>query len=135
MTPTLIGRWQTRLFILGTAGLAISLLFGLLTGDITPPLLVLGVVAALGFIWDAVYHFLQGFRWDQDWPPLFMLLAGIWEAAAAGVFIRLIPGFPLPTVEQFTLHYTLVWLASYALHFGGLRVLFPRWRFRGGRLV
>jgi hypothetical protein len=134
MTPTLVGRWQTRLFILGTVGLVITLLFGLVTGNVIMPLLVLALVIALGWVWDVAYILLQSLRWDQDWPPLFVILSGVWEALAVSVAMRLIPGFPLPAAEAFAVHYGLVWLASYAMLFGGMRILFPRWRFHGGRV-
>ncbi len=135
MTPTLIGRWQSRSGILGTVGVLVTLLFGAAIGDIGTPLAVLLLVIALGFGWDMLYTFLQRLRWDQDWPPLLVLLSGIWEALVVWVLIPLIPGFPQPSAGDFALHYTLVWVTMYAMLFGGLRILLPRWRFRGGRVI
>ncbi|MBZ0297000.1 MAG: hypothetical protein K8L99_30855 [Anaerolineae bacterium] len=135
MTPTLGGRWQSRIFILGTAGLIVTLLFGAVIGNYVTPLLILGVVIVAGFFWDALYTFLQTYRWDQDWPPAYVLFAGIFEGIMAGIIINVIPGFPLPTIGQFVVHYSLVWIASYIMQFSIMRVLFPRWRYYGGRVV
>jgi hypothetical protein len=41
MTPTLLGRWQIRLFLLGTVGLVISLVLGLIVKDFVTPLFAL----------------------------------------------------------------------------------------------
>ena len=135
MTPTLDGRWQSRIFILGTVGLIITLLYGAALDNMTTPLLVLLVVIVAGLLWDVLYTFIQTFRWDQDWPPAFVLFTGIFEGIVTAIIIHLIPGFPLPTIEQFILHYVLVWIATYIMLFSFMRVLFPRWRFRGGRVV
>lgn len=40
---------------------------------------VLGLVLVLGFVWEFLYHLLQQFRWEKDWPVLFALLVGIPE--------------------------------------------------------
>ncbi len=135
MTPTLIGRWQSRVMILGTVGVLVTLFFGAAIGDVGTPLAVLLLVVVLGLGWDVLYTFLQRLRWDQDWPPLLVLLSGIWEALVAWVLIPLIPGFPRPLAAHFVLHYALVWLAMYAMLFGGMRILFPHWRFNGGRVL
>lgn len=140
MTPTLMGRWQSRIFILGTVGLIITLLFGAAVGNLITPLVILASVIVLGLFWDMIYIYLQSFRWDQDWPPLFVLFTGIWEAVAVAVFIHMlpegfIPGFALPFAHEFFIHYTLVWIASYIMLFSVMRILFPRWRFRGGRVI
>ena len=42
MTPTLLGRWENRLLLMGLVGVVISLLFGLLYQDVKTPLIVLG---------------------------------------------------------------------------------------------
>lgn len=138
MTPTLLGRWQTRLFLLATVGLAITACFGL--GWIAPAshyyFLVLGYVAFFGIIWDVFYDYFQKFRWDRDWPGVFQLLAGIWE----GLFILfLIKILWLPGVDRnlpiplFVFHYSTVWLGVYTASQSLMRVLFPRSRFQGGK--
>jgi hypothetical protein len=140
MTPTLFGRWQTRLFLFATVGSLITLPFtwGIL-GNAAGIIFFrfLGYLVLFGLGWDALYNFLQKFRWDRDWPAVFQLAAGIWEAvfiAIAAKFIGL-PGipqdFPLPDLA---LHYSLVWLGIFTASQTLMRVLFPRWRFRGGQL-
>lgn len=141
MTPTLFGRWQTRLLLLATVGVLITLPFAF---GITSPnsslvyFWVLGYVAIFGILWDILYNYLQKFRWDRDWPGIFQLLAGIWE----GIFLIIIIDlwqFPLPGIQNldfnlFVRHYSLVWLGIYLASQTIMRVLFPRWRFRGGQL-
>ncbi|MDE5116507.1 MAG: hypothetical protein O4860_04405, partial [Trichodesmium sp. St2_bin2_1] len=72
MTPTLFGRWQTRLLLLATVGILITIPF-------SEPIYfsVLAYIAILGLFWDVVYDFLQKFRWDRDWPGVYQLLAAI----------------------------------------------------------
>lgn len=142
MTPTLMGRWQTRLLLLGTVGVLITLPFAV--GWVAPAgniyWLVLAWTAGLGVLcWDPLYQFLQGFRWDRDWPALFQLLAGIWE----GFFIYLPLRWLLRNLQithldnlrpdLFLWHYSLVWLGVFTASQTVMRILFPRWRFRGGR--
>jgi hypothetical protein len=140
MTPTLFGRWQTRLFLLATVGVLITLPFAL--GIISPNsssvyFWVLGYVAIFGIFWDILYNYLQTFRWDRDWPGIFQLLAGIWEGIFLIIIINLLQ-FPLPGIQNldfnlFVRHYSLVWLGIYLASQSIMRVWFPRWRFRGGR--
>jgi hypothetical protein len=140
MTPTLRGRWQTRLLLLGTVGLVATLIVGLALGDLLTPLALLGYVLLLGFGWDALYHYLQSWRWDRDWPPAFQLAGGIaegllvWGLVQAGrsVFEGL-PGVAATlTTTQFIAHYGTVWLMMFLGTQGPLRVLFLHWRWRGG---
>lgn len=140
MTPTLFGRWQTRLLLLGTVGVLITLPFAL--GIISPGadfvyFWVLGYIAVFGLGWDFLYNYLQKFRWDRDWPGLFQLLAGVWEAIFLILIVKVIR-LPLPGVQNldiglFFRHYSLVWLGVYTVSQTLMRILFPRWRFRGGQ--
>ena len=140
MTPTLMGRWQTRLLLLGTAGLFITFFFCLRSIGSQPNVVylwVLGYLTAFGMIWDVVYIYLQRLRWDRDWPNIFQLFAGFWEA---GFLILIAKTVHLPGIASdelnfslFILHYSLVWLAVYTLSHTALRILFPAARFRGGR--
>ncbi len=142
MTPTLAGRWQTRLLLLGTAGVVITLLFGWIFSDFRTPLALLFYALVLGFGWDALYHLLQGFRWDGDWPPLFQLIGCLVEGVflwilATGGFLRDgLPGIsPYVSAARFAVHYAVVWTVTFALLQGPLKVIFPRWRFRGGQWI
>lgn len=141
MTPTLIGRWQTRLFLFATVGVLITCPFSL--GIIEPNFgvgyfRILGYLALFGCGWDILYNYLQKFRWDRDWPGAIQLLTGIWEAIfVAGV----VKSVGLPSVPKedlslfwFALHYSLVWLMIYVASHTLMRILFPRWRFRGGQI-
>src|SRR5438034_9934158 len=103
MTPTLLGRWQTRLLLLATIGLLVTLVFGRIYGDFRTPLAVLAYVLLFGFVWDILYNFLQTFRWDHDWPPAFQLLAGIVEGLFLWVllvWVRLPGADPPPRSEE-----------------------------------
>ena len=146
MTPTLMGRWQTRLILLGTIGLAVTLIFGRLVDDYTTPLTLLGYVLVIGFVWDMFYDYMQTLRWDQDWPPVLQLATGIIEAAflwglilvgdqigwLGGTLPRIAPSL---SVGLFLTHYTLVWVTTFLATQGVLRIIFPRWRFHGGKCI
>lgn len=139
MTPTLLGRWQTRFFLLATIGVLVTLPFAagwIGSGASGAYFWVLAYVALLGIGWDMLYMHLQQFRWDRDWPGLFQLGAGIIEAIALLILIKTIglAGIPrsLP-IPGFLLHYSLVWLGVYLASQSLMRILFPHWRFRGGQ--
>lgn len=142
MTPTLFGRWQTRIFLLATIGLITTWKFasGLLgTEPGTSYYWVLFYVALFGLIWDVLYNFLQKFMWDHDWPGAFQLLAGIAEGVLLGLLAR---SNVLPFIDgshfnlgTFVLHYGAVWVSTYLASWVMMRLLFPRWRFRGGEWI
>lgn len=106
MTPVLLGRIQTRLFVLGTVGLlwtivitpflyinqpfdqGYSFVFAIDSMGGTNPIIqtykltlaALAITAIFGCVfWEPVYHFLMQFRWEKDWPAFFHLLSGIPE--------------------------------------------------------
>ncbi len=133
MTPTLRGRWQSRLFLMGTLGFLVTIFFMIVFGSIAPFYLLV-LVTVLGFFWDIVYTLIQKWRWDHDWPPAFQLGAGIWEmiVLAALVYGADIIGMA-PRPDQFLLHYSAVWLAVFAGSQSLMRLVFPRWRYNGGQ--
>ncbi|HEX6387226.1 MAG TPA: hypothetical protein VF177_21375 [Anaerolineae bacterium] len=139
MTPTLFGRWQTRLLLLGTVGSVVTFLVIFLLNTDNTPWVILVYVIGIGFFWDILYNYLQGFRWDRDWSPVHQLLAGIVE----GVFVWLLATFVgLPGVTPgadfttiFVIHYTAVWITTFLASQGLLRIIFPRWRYRGGQWI
>jgi hypothetical protein len=145
MTPTLLGRWQTRLLLLGTVGLLITAGFALLYRDGVTPFVLLGYVILIGFGWDVLYDFLQTLHWDRDWPPIFFLGGAVIEAVVLWGLIRAtflwhmlgwitLPGVnPALTLGQFVAHYTTVWLVTFLLMLGPIRIAFLDWRFRGGQ--
>lgn len=138
MTPTLFGRWQTRIFLLGTLGAIVTAIFAVAYQDDTF-WRVLGFVALFGIGWDIAWIGIQQLKWDRDWPPYLQWATGLWE----GVFIYiLIDNVGLPGIKQgyvplerFAAHYGLVWLSVYLWSQGPMRALFPLWRFHGGRIV
>ena len=138
MTPTLIGRWQTRILLLGTLGVLVTIPFSL-NGD---PLYfqVLLAIAVLGCMWDIVYNQLQTLRWDHDWSAILQLVAGIWEAFFFYVPFKFLISSILKIswlntdipLDKFLLHYSCIWLAIFTASQTLMRVIFPRWRFHGG---
>ncbi|GAB4434882.1 MAG: hypothetical protein OHK0015_25090 [Chloroflexi bacterium OHK40] len=148
MTPTLYGRWQTRLVLLGTFGLAITLglmwHFGVVwAGFQTPGFwelpLLLGYVVLLGLAWDGIYQAIQRHRWDGDWPLVFGFAAGVVEGGTVFALFRLgwLPGtrFDDGDAWRFLAHYGLVFLVTYWWQIGPMRVISLRWRFHGGELT
>jgi hypothetical protein len=142
MTPTLLGRWQTRILLLLTVGVTVSLpfVFGIIGGSPGNIFFwILTYVASFGLIWDVVYDQIQKYRWDRDWPAAYQLLAGIWEFIFILCGIKLFGFLPLPIPKETIspglvfFHYSIVWLAVFITSQSLMRILFVRWRFRGGQ--
>ncbi|MBA3338247.1 MAG: hypothetical protein H0T54_00555 [Geodermatophilaceae bacterium] len=143
MTYSLAGRIQTRVLIYTVLG-------GIWTALVTPVLptrlllgasyemafTVLGLLVGLGGFWELVYHLLQQFRWDKDWPSIFSLLAGVPEGALLWLLLRTHSWFwDVPvTARAFWLLFISTWLVIWAVLSGPIRVLLVRRRWRGGRL-
>lgn len=147
MTPTLRGRLQTRVVLLATVG-------ALWTAAVSPFLprpgfadlgmvyeitfKAIAVVAVMGLAWELLYHGLQQFRWDKDWPSLFGLLALVPEGIVAWLVLHalnVIPGtvgWSSPIRNLFIIHFVTTWLVVWLFMQGPLRVVVPRWRFEGG---
>ncbi|MEY2984126.1 MAG: hypothetical protein RLZZ568_743 [Cyanobacteriota bacterium] len=143
MTPTLFGRWQTRLFLLATVGALITWLFadGIVgrhpSSDYWWVLVYVGV---LGMVWDVLYHFLMQLFWDHDWPGILQFAAAIVEGVFLGglfYFVGLPPYVPPSHFSPFffVTHYSLVWISIYCFSWTGMRLLFPHWRYRGGEWI
>jgi hypothetical protein len=142
MTSTLLGRVETRLFTVFTVGLLWTLI---LTPFLSLPagqkykvtLTTLVWVAVLGVVvWEPLWHLLQQFRWEKDWPAMFLLLQALPEA----VLVRLVLDHTLKVsrpvgVGTYALHFATTWLAIFLFVQGPMRVPFLRWRFRGGRIL
>ena len=97
MTPTLLGRIQTRLAMLGTVGVVWTLLIGLVvprpdgasSGDVYKALFTaLLIVAIVGIVWELIYHGLQQYRWEKDWPTIFGLLVAVPEGIVAWLCLK-----------------------------------------------
>src|SRR5664279_1939298 len=142
MVPTLYGRIQTRIVLLAVVG-------GLWPVLITPflptgaPLgasyrttfLVLLSVLILGVGWEFIYHLLQQFRWEKDWPTFFGLVTVIpegmllWSLILAGA----LPGVDDVPLAAFLFQFLTTWLVVWLIANGPIRIFFIRWRFQGGR--
>lgn len=145
MLPTLNGRIQTRIFLtLVVGGLWTLLLAPLLPvdagigGRYAAAYTVLVALTVLGVGWELVYHLIQQFRWEKDWPTLFGLVTVVPEAALLGVLLAagVVPGLPdgVP-VGAYLLHVGTTWIIVWLVANGPMRVPFVHWRFRGGRLI
>jgi hypothetical protein len=143
VVPTLAGRVQTRLFLLATVGVVLTVLIvpvlptAASTGAAYRGAIgVLAAVAVLGVGWELVYHGLQQFRWEKDWPTGLGLVTGVNEGLAAWLAARggAVPGAGGVTAWPFAVHFGIVWLGVWLWANGPMRVVLPRWRFQGGRL-
>ncbi len=134
MTPTLFGRWQTRFFLLMLIGVPITIVFTAFAPGVGP-LIILFLVMVLGFGWDVFYQLIQRQRWDQDWPPVLQLMAGIVELLLILTLVFVIDILPGPTPNPifFLAHYWTVWVATFLASQSLMRLVFPRWRFNGGQ--
>ena len=141
MTPTLIGRWQSRIFLLATIGVLFTLPFALSNGLENIEFIyfwILFYVGAFGLVWDILYTFIQKFFWDHDWPGIVQFFAAIFEGIFLGLMINLV-GLPniaqKPDLLTYVIHYSVVWIAVYCASWVVMRLLFPRARFRGGAWI
>lgn len=136
MTPTLHGRWQTRLLMNLTIGVIVTALLGGLFEDFLTAFAALGYFTVFGLAWDVVYIRLQGWRWDHDWPPVLYFAGAVWEMIVLGLVFRnvTLPGMSASySIFHLILQYSTIGLISFLWMFGPMRVFFPRWRFRGGQ--
>lgn len=146
MTPTLGGRLQTRLFLLLVVGTVWTLVIGpflpnpagLSLGDLySNALQVILWTAGVGLLWEFVYHGLQQFRWEKDWPILFALLNGFNEGLVVWLLVGpagLVTAGGIPG-STFLVHFATTWIVTWLWVVGPHRMVFIRWRFEGGRLL
>jgi hypothetical protein len=158
MLPTLNGRLQTRIFMLVVFGGIITFLitpilpgpgepyFGFNSESYRVTYLILATVLVLGIIWELIYHVIQQFRWEKDWPTMFGLITAINEGALVWLLFDngLIPGMPAPIDEgnlpsplfwAFFIDFSVIWFVIWIWTNGPMRVPLIRWRFQGGRIV
>lgn len=142
MTPTLVGRIQTRILLLGTVGLFWTIIvvpilpkFGASIGDVYgATITALVIVAILGVGWESLYHLVQQYRWDKDWPILYGLLVGLPESIVTLVVITAI-FVPAPNPVTYFLHFFSTWVLVWLTAVGPFRLILLRWRFNGGRII
>ena len=141
MLPTLNGRIQTRIFLLAVVGSIWTLIItpilptGASLGDsYRTTFTILGLILVLGIIWELIYHAIQQFRWEKDWPTLFGLLTAINEGLLVWILLKSGVGPEVPG-GSFLLHFVSVWIVTWLVVNGPMRVPFIHWRINGGRLV
>lgn len=143
MLPTLGGRLQLRIIVgIVVGGIWTALIAWFLpAGDASIgdkyriAYVILLLMIAIGIGWELIYHFIQQFRWEKDWPTLFGLLTGINEGVVLWLVLRFaIPDY-WPGPAAFTIQFVTTWLVVWVTLNGPLRAIFPRQRFRGGRFV
>jgi hypothetical protein len=141
MLPTLNGRIQTRIFMLATWGALITLLITpILPGDpdYKTTYIILATVAVLGVIWEIIYHLIQQFRWEKDWPTLFGFITCVNEGALVWLLLKLevVPGIDgVPRFSTFLIDFLVIWMVIWLWVNGPMRVPLIRWRFFGGRII
>ena len=143
MTPTLIGRIQTRLFLLATVGLVWTILITPLLprGDADLGIVYAVTITAvfltafLGVGWELLYHQLQQYRWEKDWPILYSLVLGLPEGFVVWILVLVAFIDTPPPFVSFWFHFGSTWLLVWLVAIGPLRVLLPRWRYLGGRVI
>ncbi|WP_433716240.1 hypothetical protein ACQP2U_21110 [Nocardia sp. CA-084685] len=147
MLLTLNGRIQTRILALGIIGLLVTAIITpvLPTGPLSlgnayrVTLSVLLATVLIGVLWELLYHFLQQFRWEKDWPTLFGFWTVINEAALMWVLVDhttiVLPRALHPSLTAFLIQFIVTWIVFWLIVNGPLRVVFHRWRFQGGRFL
>lgn len=158
MTPTLFGRIQTRIFALVlvggiwtllitpflpvTGGLVITEFSGSgLTDIYEVTFTVLLAVIVLGVLWELPYHLLQQFRWEKDWPTFFGFITFVNEGLLVYVLaVTGVLGSKVETVvdnepQAYVILFLTTWIVVFLFVNGPIRILTPRYRFRGGRLI
>ncbi|GAB2668554.1 hypothetical protein GCM10027169_32920 [Gordonia jinhuaensis] len=143
MVPTLFGRIQTRIALLAVIGGIWTLIIAPLLPGATSAgaayrvaFTVLALIIVAGVVWEFVYHFLQQFRWEKDWPTLFGLLTAINEGVVVWLLARyVLPPDLRPSAIAFAILFTTTWLIVWLVANGPIRAVFPHWRFNGGRFA
>ena len=152
MIPTLSGRIQTRIFLIIFVGIPWTLIVtpflpnqrdltgGSLIDTYKTTLSVLGIVLVLAVcFWELLYHFLQQFRWEKDWPVMFTFFEVINESILAYIVFKALDldtKFPLGglTNGAFWWHIVTTWMIMWLFVLGPIKIFFIRWRFNGGRI-
>lgn len=146
MLPTLNGRIQTRIFMLVVFGSAITLVLTPLLPDLELDgdsyqitFTILAATLVVGIVWELIYHGIQQFRWEKDWPTMFGLITVVNEGALMWLLVDggVLPGIDADTVGfgAFFIDFSVIWFVIWLWTNGPMRVPFIRWRFFGGRIV
>src|SRR5690606_11148188 len=88
--------------------------------------IILATVTVLGIVWELIYHFLQQFRWEKDWPTLIAFLNMFNEGIVVWVLLHfdLVPFIDGPNVPlpAFVIMFVVVWIAQWLTANGPMRV-------------
>ena len=98
---------------------------------------MLVAVAVLGVGWEFIYHGLQQFRWEKDWPMSFGLLTALNEGVLVYVLAqsRVVPFLNPVAPAPFVIDFLAVWIGTWLFVNGPMRVPLLHWRFLGGRVL
>lgn len=151
VTPTFLGRIQTRIFItLVVGGLwtfivvpFVPTISGMPYGQkLAAALVNLVLLCVLGcVIWEPIYHLLQQFRWEKDWPAFLGLITIVNEGILDWIVLGpVLDWFGISRDADigamgFSVLLVSTWLVLWVFVNGPMRILSIRWRFRGGRLI
>ena len=95
-------------------------------------------MAVLGVGWELIYHLVQQFRWEKDWPTLFGFITCVNEGALVWLLLELevVPGIDgeVP-FSAFLIDFLVIWMVIWLWVNGPMRVPLIRWRFFGGRII
>ena len=133
MTPILAGRWQTRLLLMATIGLLITVIWTLVVVSFAPIIYWIVWLVA-GLLLDIIYTRLQKLRWNRDWPPLLQIFQGILEGAII-VAVFFVARFPQITLISTVAYLFTIWALIFFMVPGPMHVLFPKWRVEGNRWI
>ncbi len=150
MTPTLFGRWHTRLLLYVFIGLPVTFLYAMYLSNWTwpppyeqsifrDPFIFLTAILVLGLILDVLYIQIQRFHWDQDWPFAYQFFFSIIEffivfyAMDFGYLDWAFPDGRIP-FSTAAWHFTFVFVPAFLALLGLVQIFLVRWRFKGGEL-
>jgi hypothetical protein len=143
MTPTLMGRLQTRILLYLALGLPITAFYASYLGleeigRYWDPFVFLTALLIVGLILDPAYIQLQRFRWDNDWPFAFQFFFSIIEFLITLGLMNagFLDGYLVDRIDSgtATTHFTLVFIPSFVALLAGVQIFLIRWRFKGGEL-
>ena len=145
MLPTLNGRIQTRIFLLAVVGSLWTLIITPILPTGAPlgasyrtTFTILLLIMVLGIVWELIYHGIQQFRWEKDWPTLFGFITCVNEGALIWLLLELevVPGIDgVPRFSAFLIDFLVIWMVIFFWVNGPMRVPLIRWRFFGGRII
>lgn len=150
MTPTLKGRWQTRILLYILIGLPVTFLVAMYNSnwqwppasDLTvfqDPFKFITAIFLLGLVLDVLYMRMQSYHWDQDWPFAYQFFFSIveffivFELMNYGWLDSFFPDGRIP-FRNAAWHFSFVFVLSFLAVLGGIQIFMVRWRFKGGEL-